>query len=282
MSGKDPLLSVIVASYNQPATLRLVLQGLAVQGRSDFEVIIADDGSGPSTFQLLHEFALAFPYPLRWVTQPDRGFRKARILNRAVATSRGGLLVFCDGDCLPLPGHLECYRRHGRPGAYLVGGVVYLDLARSRELTLSRGPARLPAMVITARERHQLATLQLKARFYALIRKSTRPRLLGGNFAVSRQAFCAVNGFDEGFDGLGGEDTDLRNRLNNYGAQPIPLWDKAVSLHLDHGLDQPRCPEDKARTGRDRQRIKWGQGRVWVPLGLDQVMEAQAGGAGQT
>ena len=41
----QPQLSLIVAVYNKPEALRLVLAGCARQSFADFEVIVADDGS---------------------------------------------------------------------------------------------------------------------------------------------------------------------------------------------------------------------------------------------
>ena len=43
------LISVIVTTYNRPLALERVLQGLSLQTDSDFEVVVADDGSGPQT-----------------------------------------------------------------------------------------------------------------------------------------------------------------------------------------------------------------------------------------
>ena len=41
---------------------------------------------------------------VRHVWQPQEGFRKARLLNRAVLASSGDYLVFLDGDCVPTHG----------------------------------------------------------------------------------------------------------------------------------------------------------------------------------
>lgn len=47
------LISVIVTTYNRPLALERVLAGLTLQTDSDFEVVVADDGSGPQTKDLL-------------------------------------------------------------------------------------------------------------------------------------------------------------------------------------------------------------------------------------
>ena len=43
------LISVIVTTYNREDALDAVLRSLAVQSDTDFEIVVADDGSGPGT-----------------------------------------------------------------------------------------------------------------------------------------------------------------------------------------------------------------------------------------
>ena len=67
-----PLVSVIVAHYDQPAQLARTLQALAVQDYPPdlLEVIVADDGSpGP----------VRVPDGVRLVRQDDEGFRLAAV-----------------------------------------------------------------------------------------------------------------------------------------------------------------------------------------------------------
>lgn len=45
----QPSIAVIIATYNWPRALELVLWGYAVQTDRRFRVIVADDGSGPGT-----------------------------------------------------------------------------------------------------------------------------------------------------------------------------------------------------------------------------------------
>jgi glycosyltransferase involved in cell wall biosynthesis len=95
-------ISVVLSTYERPRDLALVLAGYALQDDPDFEVVVADDGSGPETAAVIADAARSGP-PVRRVWHPDRGFRKTESLNRAIATCRSDYLSFSDGDCIPRP-----------------------------------------------------------------------------------------------------------------------------------------------------------------------------------
>src|SRR6516165_1057567 len=88
--------SVVVASYEWPEALVMVLAGLADQSDSCFEVIVADDGSGPDTAALIESWRGHFGGRLTHVWQEDAGYRLARVRNLGATVARGELLVFID------------------------------------------------------------------------------------------------------------------------------------------------------------------------------------------
>ena len=61
------LISVIVTTWNREDALDAVLRSLSLQTDRDFEVIVADDGSGPATARLIEESTMASlsPFPPR-------------------------------------------------------------------------------------------------------------------------------------------------------------------------------------------------------------------------
>src|SRR4030088_3340476 len=125
------LISLIVSTYNREDALAAVLRSLTRQTDRDFELLVADDGSGIATARVVTEWAARMPVPLRHIWHPDRGFRLAEIPNRAVRASAGSYCVFLDGDCIARPDFVAAHRRLAEPGWFVTGNRVLL----SSELT---------------------------------------------------------------------------------------------------------------------------------------------------
>src|SRR3954463_2437901 len=89
------LISFIVTTYQRPDALAAVLRGLAAQTDRDFEVIVADDGSGAEPATGVATWRETIPV-VEHVWQENKGFRAAAIRNRAVVQSRGALCIFLD------------------------------------------------------------------------------------------------------------------------------------------------------------------------------------------
>jgi glycosyltransferase involved in cell wall biosynthesis len=94
-------LSVIISTYNAEEWLHKVLLGYAIQTLQDFEIIVADDGSTTKTKEVIQQFQDKFKHPILHVWHEDEGFRKCKILNKAIVQSSADYLLFTDGDCIP-------------------------------------------------------------------------------------------------------------------------------------------------------------------------------------
>ena len=90
----------MLACYNDADVVERTLAALARQSHLDFEIVVADDGSREPYAALLDRWAPRFSHPIQHVRHEDLGFRKTRILNRAVRVSRFDRLIFLDMDCL--------------------------------------------------------------------------------------------------------------------------------------------------------------------------------------
>lgn len=116
-------LSVVIPTFNRKDILLRCLDHLALQDmpKSEFEVIIIDDGSSDGTFDLRH--TVHQPYSLRWLAQANQGPALAR--NAGIAAAGGEYILFLNDDALLEPhvlrGHIEAHRRIGDPAAAVLG-----------------------------------------------------------------------------------------------------------------------------------------------------------------
>ena len=123
------LISVIVTTFNREDALDAVLRSLSIQGDRDFEVIVADDGSGAATAKLIDAWKPKFAHRLEHVWHADQGFRAAEIRNRAILAARGSYCIFLDGDCIVRPDFVATHRRLAEPGWFVTGNRVLLSPA---------------------------------------------------------------------------------------------------------------------------------------------------------
>ena len=91
---RQPLLSVIITTYNEPDWLELCLESYRRQTNRNFEIIIADDGSSCETKDVINSFPDIIS---EHIWQPDNGFQKTKILNKAITASKSNYLLFTDG-----------------------------------------------------------------------------------------------------------------------------------------------------------------------------------------
>ena len=96
-TSKQPLVSVIIPTYNRGWVLREAIDSVLAQYFKDFELIVVDDGSTDNTGEILY----SYDQDLIVLRQSNRGVSAAR--NRGIALARGRLIAFLDSDDLWLP-----------------------------------------------------------------------------------------------------------------------------------------------------------------------------------
>ena len=232
--SEAPRVSVLLSTYNHPDLLRRSLLGFAHQSTRDFEVVVADDGSGPETRKVIESFQGSFPVRLLHVWQPDDGFHKSRAVNRATLQSRGSYLLFSDGDCVPSLTLIEEHLAVARPGHYVVGGFIRLSKAQTDALVDSDVVGGELHRLLTPAQRLDLYVTHLKSLAYIAVNKSRKPKIYGLNFSLHRDDFFRVNGYDETYHNSAKEDSDLRNRMQVAGLRAISLWHRPGVFHQDH------------------------------------------------
>jgi glycosyltransferase involved in cell wall biosynthesis len=233
--------SVIISTYNSPLWLQKVLWGYFAQDNTDFEIIIADDGSDASTGELLTEMARSSPVPITHVWQPDDGFRKCAIINKAIAVARGDRILTTDGDCVPRRDFIGVHARYARPDRFLSGGYFKLgeDLSNSLDRDLIEDQRAFSASWLVRRGmpiNTKAFKLVAAPPFDTLLNRivPTRRTWNGHNASCDRSLAIRVNGFNEDMQ-YGGLDGEFGVRLGHTGVFGDQIRYSAVVLHLHHG-----------------------------------------------
>jgi glycosyltransferase involved in cell wall biosynthesis len=232
--------AVIISTYNSPHMLERVLWGYAQQTHSQFELIVADDGSTADTRKLIERFS-AQTMPVRHVWHADRGFRKCTILNRAIAETDAEYVILTDGDCIPRMDFVATHLALREPGRFLSGGTVYLPKELSEQIKIDdviAGRAtdfnwlRANGLGQGLKAKIRLGTHERLQNFWDRL-TPTHPTLNGHNTSAWRSDLLAVNGFDERMV-YGGLDREMGERLENSGVCGKQVRHRAVCVHLYH------------------------------------------------
>ncbi len=254
-------ISIIISTYNAEEWLEKVLWGYQIQSFKNFEIVIADDGSGPKTKELLETMKKEVSYPIVHIWQEDDGFQKSKILNKAIVACRGAYIVMSDGDCIPRPDFLVVHNTHKEKGYFLSGGYFMLPMDISKLITkediltekcfdiswLTKNNLK-PSF-----KNNKLTARGFKAKFLNFI-TPTNASWNGHNSSGWKTDIEAVNGFDERMQ-YGGQDRELGERLFNYGIKSKQIRYSAVCIHLDHKRGY-KTPESIAKNQAIRKNTR--------------------------
>ena len=119
--------TVIGAFYNKVDYLKLVLAGFERQTLKNFEFIIADDGSSEDVVSEIKIISSRYTFPVKHIWQEDKGFRKNKILNKAILESESDYLIFIDCDCVPHRAFVEGHLSNSNKNTSLTGRRVNLS-----------------------------------------------------------------------------------------------------------------------------------------------------------
>ncbi|MFA6470085.1 MAG: glycosyltransferase [Bacteroidota bacterium] len=239
-----PLLTLVIAVYNNRFALECIFAALNRQSFTQFDVIIADDGSGKEIAAAVNAAKRFSSYRIKHLWHADKGWRKNTMLNYAIQEATTDYIVFIDGDCIPAEHFLEDHFVNREKGKVLLGRRVEHGKRWADSLSVGKIQSgefekyTLPDLIdalkgTSVRLEHGIRVTNSFLRSFA--EKSTG--ILGCNFSTYKEHLIAVNGFDESYHGPGfGEDTDIFYRLNLIGIAGKSLRNLAVQYHLWHPL----------------------------------------------
>jgi glycosyltransferase involved in cell wall biosynthesis len=202
----EPLVSVVVCTYNRPARLSRLLSSLRAQdlAPADFEVIVVDDASEQPTAAVLTHESTRPELELRSLHH-EAPLGPAGARNAGWRLARAPLVAFTDDDCAPAPGWLSAgLRAHAcHPGAVIQGPTRPDPRDVGDDGPLSR-------------------TVRVE---------TLGPQFEACNIFYPRELLERLDGFDERFGPLPtAEDTDLAWRAIERGA-PTVFAPDALVLH---------------------------------------------------
>ncbi|HLA55284.1 MAG TPA: glycosyltransferase family 2 protein [Flavobacterium sp.] len=265
-------ITVVVSTYNAEEWLEKVLIGYSNQTYKDFELIVADDGSRPSTKELIDRYAANYPIPVRHLWHEDLGYRRQEILNVAITEAANEYIIMTDGDCIPREDFVEVHAKFAEKGKFLSGGYCKLPMKTSKAITKEDILAQRCFDVKWLKSIGKLGfsqTLKLTSGpvlgTVLDIITPTTPSFNNCNSSAFRKDLIAINGYDERMK-YGGPDREIGERLENFGVMGKQIRHKAICLHLDHSRGY-KTPESLAANLAIRKEVKEKK-IVWTPYGI--------------
>ena len=263
--------SVIISTYNSPEWLEKVLWGYECQSYRNFELVIADDGSGVETRKIIEKFKAASPEIIH-VWHEDRGFQKSEILNKAIQAATTGSLIFSDGDCIPRKDCVATHLKKAKPGHFLSGGYFMLPMQTSKCITKNdvlAGKAFSPYWLKENGVPWTYKSLKLTGipwleQFMNFI-TPTHATWNGHNSSGWKEDIVSVNGFNEQMQ-YGGQDRELGERLVNKGVMGIQVRYSAICIHLDHKRGYKT--EESIRKNNVIRKQTREQKKTWTDFGI--------------
>jgi glycosyltransferase involved in cell wall biosynthesis len=259
------LISIIVTTHDREDALDAVLRSLARQSDRDFEVIVADDGSGPATAALIAAWKPKFGRRLDHAWHPHQGFRAGEIRNRALLESRGAYCVFLDGDCIARRDFVASHRALAERGWFVSGNRILMSQALTRDVLAQHLEPESWTFASwvgrrARRDVNRLAPmLPLPLGPLRKLRPGEWQHARSCNLAVWRSDLDRVDGFDADYNGWGREDSDLLVRLLHAGVRRKDGNFATGVLHLWHpAADRSALSanDTKLDTARAQMRVK--------------------------
>lgn len=250
-------ISVCTLGFGREAHMYNLVAGLAQSEVIPDELVVAvmqaDTYTLPDT-----------PFPVRQVMMGSTGIPLAAARNRAACEAVGELLIFLDVDCIPHPSLVGDYRAAAAvQSGVLMGEVGYLP-----------NTAPTDALDFAAFERLAVQHSERAGPPPGQIGICTDYRCFWSlNFAMPSHDFASVGGFDETFDGYGGEDTDFGRSFVTAGV-PLSWVRGAKAFHQYHPHHMPPVHHlDSVLANAHRFQQKWGEPTMEHWLRAFQLME---------
>lgn len=251
-SGCDPLVSVVVLTYNNIELTKACLSSLEAHSHYDnIEVIVVDNASGDGTQEFLIEWAGRATNRRLVLNEQNKGFSAGN--NDGLAIASGEYLVLLNNDTYVTPGWVRTMVNHCRrdksigllgPVTNNIGNEARIDIAYDS----------MDEMLVRSAEHTRLRLGQ------------TFPLRTAAFFCVMipRRTYEQAGPLDEAFGRGFFEDDDYCRRVEQLGLRVVCADDVFIHHHLSASFNKLK-QQDRQRLFEENRKIyeaKWGS---WVP-----------------
>ncbi|OGC03833.1 hypothetical protein A2276_08280 [candidate division WOR-1 bacterium RIFOXYA12_FULL_43_27] len=189
-------LSVVIGTFNQKDSLKLVLESFTKQTYKDFEIIVVDSSSTDGTEEIVRTEQCSVP-TLQYIRQENNGKTAAR--NRGIKEAKGEIILLTDADMIAdsqlVEEHIKAHKKYNNA---CFEGTTFNFLKKGSDAVEPYIKQKLRA------------GQKLKWAYF-----------LSGNLSIKKETLIKAGMFDEDFKSYGWEDIELGYRLHK---MKIPLY----------------------------------------------------------
>jgi len=259
--------ALLISTYNWPQAFHVVLQSAIQQTVAVNEILIADDGSTAETKELIEQLQKQTSIPLKHFWQEDKGFRKSKILNKAIAGTKVDYIIQVDGDCIMHPRFVEDHLKAATKGVYLYGARVNI-LPDFVDAILSKLQLKFSIFSKEIKNKSRAIHAPFLSGFYKT-HDGVSGKFRGCNVSFWRKDVIDVNGYNEDFEGWGREDSDLVIRMSNNGIRAKRLRYAGIVYHIYHKINSKHNFEENDK----RQNETIANKITFIEKGVSQYLD---------
>lgn len=272
--------SVIVPVYNRLEHLRALCHCLIKQEELPYELIITDDGSSQKVIDFIKDLLPQMKFKVKHVYQQDLGFRKTRALNNAVRETEGEILIFCDQDLIFPENYIKNIRNKIKKKTFLMSRPFSIT-EKEKDMILKNLEGNknycknieiLPQKyIVSVRKTLKKDKIRRILNKFKLNKRGIR--LVGMSYAMYKEDYIVVNGYDEKYMGWGLEDDDFGNRLYNYGVKGYEYTEEPIQLHLYHPFDPTKKQSANEEYYYKMKRKIFKEKKYWCEYGYNNQLQ---------